>query len=166
MTARRIAAALVAAVALAGCGSEWNDPYPAADRGKNVLYSSFVDRPKTLDPARSYTSDEWGFIQQIYESPLQYHYLLRPYQLIPQAALEMPRVRLLDAAGRELPANATAADVAFSEYEIRIRPGIRYQPHPALAVDAAGAPLYLDLSEHEIKRKFTLADFPQTGTRA
>ncbi|HET9041546.1 MAG TPA: ABC transporter substrate-binding protein [Burkholderiales bacterium] len=165
MTARRIAAALVAAVALAGCGSEWNDPYPAADRGKNFLYSSFVDRPKTLDPARSYTSDEWGFIQQIYESPLQYDYLQRPYQLIPQAALEMPRVRLLDATGRELPANAAAADVAFSEYEIRIRPGIRYQPHPALAVDATGKPLYLELSEHEIKRKFTLADFPQTGTR-
>jgi len=165
MTARRIAAALVAAVALAGCGSEWNDPYPASDRGKNVLYSSFVDRPKTLDPARSYTSDEWGFIQQIYESPLQYHYLKRPYELIPQAALEMPKVRLLDAAGRELPANAAAADVAFSEYEIRIRPGTRYQPHPALAVDATGKPLYLDLSEHEIKRKFTLADFPQTGTR-
>jgi len=165
MTARRIAVALVAAVALAGCGSEWNDPYPASDRGKNVLYSSFVDRPKTLDPARSYTSDEWGFIQQIYESPLQYHYLKRPYELISQAALELPRVRLLDAVGRELPANAAAADVAVSEYEIRIRPGIRYQPHPALAVDATGKPLYLDLSEHEIKRKFTLADFPQTGTR-
>jgi len=165
MTARRIAAALVAAVALAGCGSEWNDPYPASDRGKNVLYSSFVDRPKTLDPARSYTSDEWGFIQQIYESPLQYHYLKRPYELISQAALELPKVRLLDAVGRELPPNATAADVAVSEYEIRIRPGIRYQPHPALAVDATGKPLYLDLSEHEIKRKFTLADFPQTGTR-
>ncbi len=165
MTARRIAAALLAAIALAGCGSEWNDPYPASDRGKNFLYSSFIDRPKTLDPARSYTSDEWGFIQQIYESPLQYHYLKRPYELIPQAALEMPKVRLLDATGRELPADAAAAEVAFSEYEIRIRPGIMYQPHPALATDAAGKPLYLDLPEHEIKRKFTLADFPQTGTR-
>ena len=45
-------AAAFAAV-VAGCGSEWNDPYPAADRGKNFLYSSFIDRPKTLDPARS-----------------------------------------------------------------------------------------------------------------
>jgi len=165
MTARRIAAALLAAVALAGCGSEWNDPYPASDRGKNFLYSSFIDRPKTLDPARSYTSDEWGFIQQIYEPPLQYHYLKRPYELVPQAALAMPKVRLLDRAGRELPAGAPASEVAFSEYEIRIRPGIRYQPHPAFATDAAGRPLYLDLPEHEIKRTFTLADFPQTGTR-
>jgi ABC-type transport system substrate-binding protein len=154
-----------AAVALAGCGAEWNDPYPAADRGKNYLYSSFVDRPKTLDPARSYTSDEWGFIQQIYEPPLQYHYLKRPYELVPQAALEMPRVRLLDAAGAELPADAPASSVAFSEYEIRIRPGIRYQPHPAFAVGPGGQPLYLDLPEEEIRRKFTLADFPATGTR-
>src|SRR5512139_511499 len=126
MIARRLAAPLVVAALAAGCGSEWNDPYPAADRGKNFLYSSFTDRPKTLDPARSYTSDEWGFIQQIYEPPLQYHYLKRPYELISQAALEMPKARLLDAAGNELPPDSPASAVAFTEYEIRIRPGIRY----------------------------------------
>jgi ABC-type transport system substrate-binding protein len=165
MIARRLAAPLVVAALAAACGTEWNDPYPAADRGKNYLYSSFIDRPKTLDPARSYTSDEWGFIQQVYEPPLQYHYLKRPYELIPQAAVEVPRPRLLDAAGRELPPDAPASAVALSEYEIRIRPGIRYQPHPALATDEGGRPLYLDLPEDAIKRKFTLADFPRTGTR-
>jgi ABC-type transport system substrate-binding protein len=165
MLAPRLTLALAAVAAVSGCGAEWNDPYPASDRGKNFLYSSFIDRPKTLDPARSYTSDEWSFIQQIYEPPLQYHYLKRPYELVPQAALEVPKPRLLDAAGRELPANAPASDVAFSEYEIRIRPGIEYQPHPALATDAAGKPLYLDLPEQDIKRKFALSDFPQTGTR-
>jgi ABC-type transport system substrate-binding protein len=166
MTARRLAATtLVAAALAAGCGTEWNDPYPAADRGKNYLYSSFIDRPKTLDPARSYTSDEWGFIQQVYEPPLQYHYLKRPYELIPQAAVDVPRARLFDAAGRELSPDAPASEVAYSEYEIRIRPGIQYQPHPAFATGEAGAPLYLALPEDEIKRKFTLADFPRTGTR-
>jgi ABC-type transport system substrate-binding protein len=165
MIARRLAAPLVAAALVAGCGAEWNDPYPAADRGKNTLYSSFIDRPKTLDPARSYTSDEWGFIQQVYEPPLQYHYLKRPYELIPQAAVDVPQPRLLDSAGRELPADAPASAVAFSEYEIRIRPGIQYQPHPAFATDEAGKPLYLALPEDEIQRKFTLADFPRTGTR-
>jgi ABC-type transport system substrate-binding protein len=160
-----VALALAAAIASGGCGREWNDPYPAADRGKNFLYSSFIDRPKTLDPARSYTSDEWGFIQQIYEPPLQYHYLKRPYELIPQSAVDVPEPRLLDEAGRELPAGAPQSAVRYSEYEIRIRPGIRYQPHPAFAVDAQGRPLYLDLPEAEIKRKFTLADFPVSGTR-
>ena len=150
---------------LGGCGAAWNDPYPASDRGQNVLYSAFIDRPKTLDPARSYTSDEWGFIEQIYEPPLQYHYLKRPYELVAQTAVDLPRVRLLDAQGAELPADTPAERVATSEYEIRIQPGIRYQPHPAFAVDERGEPLYLELPEREIRRKYTLADFPRTGTR-
>jgi ABC-type transport system substrate-binding protein len=162
---RALAIACLAAVALAGCGVAWNDPYPAAERGANILYSSFTERPKTLDPARSYTSDEWGFIQQIYEPPLQYHYLKRPYELVPQAAAEMPKVRFLDAHGRELGPDAPAEQVASSEYEIRIQRGILYQPHPAFARDASGRPLYLELSEREIRGKFTVADFPRTGTR-
>jgi ABC-type transport system substrate-binding protein len=163
--AMRLAALAAAAAVAAGCGKVWNEPYPAAERGANILYSSFVDRPKTLDPARSYTSDEWDFIQQIYEPPLQYHYLKRPYELIPATATELPKPRLFDAQGSELPADAPAERVAYSEYEIRIRPGIRYQPHPAFAQDADGKPLYLALTEDEIRGKFTLADFPRTGTR-
>ncbi|HEX6829691.1 MAG TPA: hypothetical protein VF104_12020, partial [Burkholderiales bacterium] len=41
----------VAALLGAGCdGSPWNNPYPAAERGANILYSSFSERPKHLDP--------------------------------------------------------------------------------------------------------------------
>jgi ABC-type transport system substrate-binding protein len=152
-------------LAVAGCGNVWNDPYPAAERGSNTLYSSFIERPKTLDPARSYTSDEWGFTTQVYEPPLQYHYLKRPYELIPQTAMEVPRARLFDREGRELPDDAPADRVAYSEYEIRIKPGVRYQPHPAFALDASGNPLYLDLPESEIRKRYTLVDFEKTGTR-
>ncbi|MCG6874000.1 MAG: ABC transporter substrate-binding protein [Betaproteobacteria bacterium] len=162
---RKAVTLLVSALVLGGCAEVWNDPYPASERGGNILYTSFVDRPKTLDPARSYTSDEWGFIQQIYEPPLQYHYLKRPYQLIPQTAVEVPKPRLLDAAGRELPADAPADRVATSEYVIRIQPGILYQPHPAFAKDAQGRALYLDLPESAIRDKYGLSDFPRTGTR-
>jgi ABC-type transport system substrate-binding protein len=162
---RPFALLVAAAAALAGCGEVWNDPYPAAEGGANILYSSFTERPKTLDPARSYTADEWGFIQQIYESPLQYHYLKRPYELIPQAAVDVPKPRFFDAQGRELAADAPVDQVAYSEYEVRIRPGIRYQPHPAFAEDGDRRPLYLGLSEREIRDKFTLADFPLTGAR-
>ncbi|MGB8433305.1 MAG: peptide ABC transporter substrate-binding protein, partial [Burkholderiales bacterium] len=160
-----VASALAALLVVGGCAEVWNDPYPGADRGRNILYTSFIDRPKTLDPARSYTSDEWGFIQQIYEPPLQYQYLKRPYELIPQSALEVPKPRLLDSTGRELPGDALANQVAISEYLIRIRPGIMYQPHPAFAEDAQGRPLYLDLSGSTIRDKYALSDFPQTGTR-
>ena len=102
---------------LAGCGDVWNDPYPAADRGRNILYSVFADRPKHLDPAQSYASDEAVFTRQVYEPPLQYHYLKRPYELIPLTAVELPRAVEIEGG-------------KFTQYTIRIKAGIKYQPHP------------------------------------
>ena len=151
------------ACGLAGCGAAWNEPYPVEDRSRNILYTFFTERPKHLDPAQSYTSDEYDVIQQIYEPPLQYHYLKRPYELIPAAATEVPRPKFLDERGRPLPMDADR--VAYSEYDIRIRPGILYQPHPAFARDDKGEPLYLSLAESEIRSKYQLSDFPKTGTR-
>jgi oligopeptide transport system substrate-binding protein len=112
------ALSLAAAILVSACGGVWNDPYPAAERDANILYAAFVQRPKHLDPVQSYTEDEARFTQQVYEPPLQYHYLKRPYELIPLTATEVPEPRLTDG-GR------------YTVYEIRIRPGIRYQPHPA-----------------------------------
>ncbi len=157
--------AILLACGLAGCGKIWNDPYPAEDRGRNILYTAFTERPKHLDPAQSYTSDEYDVIQQIYEPPFQYHYLKRPYQLIPATAVEVPRPKYYDAQGRLLPSDVGSDRVAYSEYEIRIREGVRYQPHPAFAKDDKGEPLYLSLSESEIGSKYRLSDFPKTGTR-
>ena len=108
---------LIVLLFLAGCGEVWNDPYPAAERGKSILYSSFSERPKHLDPVQSYTEDEAVFTQQVYEPLLQYHYLKRPYELIPLAAAEVPKARPIEGG-------------KFTVYEIRIKPGIKYQPHP------------------------------------
>ena len=77
---------LLAVLVSACSGNPWNNPYPAADAGKNILYSAFAERPKHLDPVQSYSSNEIQFTAQIYEPPLQYHYLKRPYELIPFAA--------------------------------------------------------------------------------
>jgi len=152
--------------ALGGCGDAlWNDPYPAAERGSNTLFTAFVDRPKHLDPALSYASDEWDFTTQIYEPPLQYHYLKRPYELIPQSAQEMPVARYFAADGHELGADSPPDRIAHTEIEIRIRPGILYQPHPAFAKDASGKPLYLSLTRSEVMTRYKLSDFSQTGTR-
>ena len=156
---------ILLACGLAGCGKIWNDPYPAEDRGRNILYAAFTDRPKHLDAAQSYTSDEYDIIQQIYEPPFQYHYLKRPYQLIPATATEVPHPKYYDERGHLLPSEADASRVAYSEYDIRIREGIRYQPHPAFAKDEQGEPLYLSLSEREIGSKYRLSDFAKTGTR-
>lgn len=162
----RLAAVLALVSSLAACGdARWNDPYPASERGSNTLYTAFVERPKHLDPALSYASDEWDFIAQIYEPPLQYHYLKRPYELIPASAERMPEVRYYAADGSELDANAAPDRVGYSEFEVRIRPGMRYQPHPALATDGDGKPVYLSLTEEQIRSRYTLNDFQQTGTR-
>lgn len=123
-------------------GSPWNDPYPHDESRANTLYSSFFERPKHLDPARSYGNDEQLFIGQIYEPPLQYHFLKRPFTLEPLTLARMPLITWLDESGEVLPANSDPSRVAFTHHEFEIRPGIRYQPHPALARDSNGEYLY------------------------
>src|SRR3989338_5346591 len=100
---------LILMIFLAGCGEVWNDPYPGAERGKSILYSSFAERPRHLDAVQSYTEDEAVFTQQVYDPLLQYHYLKRPYELIPLTAVEVPKARSIDGG-------------KFTVYEIRIRP--------------------------------------------
>jgi ABC-type transport system substrate-binding protein len=161
----RFLCALALALLAACDGQSWNNPYPASQAGANILYSAFTERPKHLDPVQSYASNEYTFIAQIYQPPLQYHYLKRPYELIPFAALEVPRPAYVDASGRRLPQDADAREVAFSDYTIRIRPGIYYQPHPALAVDGSGAYVYHHLERSDLHGIDALQDFKQRGTR-
>ena len=160
---RKICACLAFVSALTGCGQSWNDPYPAADAGRNILYSAFTERPKHLDPAQSYTEDEIAFTAQIYEPPLQYHYLKRPYELVPATLTQVPVPRFYDAQGRALPADAPVTQIAESVYELRLQPGIRFQPHPAFAVDSHGQPLYL--GQNIADGRQTIADFTQTASR-
>ena len=160
-------ALVVLPLLLTACSQPLNSPYPVAeaDAGKAILYSAFSERPKHLDPARSYSENEYVFLGNIYEPPLQYHYLKRPYQLEPQTAAAMPTVRYFDAQGRELPADVEASKIAVSEYEIRIKPGIRYQPHPAFAKNAQGQPRYVPISPRELNAVDRFEDFAETGTR-
>jgi oligopeptide transport system substrate-binding protein len=146
-------------------GNPWNSPYPAADADKNVLYSAFAERPKHLDPVQSYSSNEILFTAQIYEPPLQYHYLKRPYELIPSAAAKMPTVQYFDQSGERLGDDANAAEIAYTIYEIAIKPGIRYQPHPAFARNEGGDFLYHSLSAKNLAGVYKLSDFPHGGSR-
>ena len=158
-----LAGGLLAGGLLAACSPPWNDPYPPPEPGQQVLYSAFSERPKHLDPAQSYTEDEATFTGQIYEPPLQYHYLKRPYELIPATLTRVPQPRFFDAAGRELPADAPAGQIAESVYELQLQPGIRYQPHPAFARDDHGQPLYL--GKNAAAGRQSPADFPQQDSR-
>lgn len=157
---------LLVLMAITACGDgPWNRPYPAKDAGSNVLYSSFSSRPNHLDPAQSYSSNEVTFTGQIYEPPLQYHYLKRPYTLIPSSAVRVPEPWYLDASGKRLPADAATEDIALSVYEIEIQPGILYQPHPAFARDTEDRPRYLSLGAEDLTAVHALDDFEHTGTR-
>jgi ABC-type transport system substrate-binding protein len=160
-----VSAVASTALLLAACGGSWNDPYPAADGGANILYSAFIDRPKHLDPVQSYSENEIAFTAQIYEPPLQYHYLKRPYEVIPATARELPQPQYFGADGAPLPHDAEAADIAYSVYEIRIVPGVLYAPHPALARDAAGAYRYHAIGERDLRGVYAMSDFRERGTR-
>lgn len=136
-----------------GCGEHPNNPYPEITGDSNTLFSAFTQRPKHLDPAVSYSSDEAIFTYQIYEPPLQYAYLTRPFTLEPLTAENMPEVR-----------KETKDGEAYTIYTITIKPGIYYQPHPAFATDTeTGDFLYHDLPFNANYK--TLQAFPKTGTR-
>lgn len=154
------------ALFLSACGENpLNNPYPDAEGDKSVLYTSFEERPKHLDPAISYSADEYAHIAQIYEPPLQYHYLKRPYALVPLTAESLPKVIYRDSEGNALPDDAPTQAIAYSDYVIAIRPGILYQPHPAFAQDAGNEFLYHRLTEDQLEDIQTLADFEETGSR-
>ena len=141
-------------VLLSGCQPVWNDPYPGESARDAVLYTAFSGRPKHLDPVQSYSENEATFLYQIYEPPLQYNYLKRPYTLEPGAASSIPTVKLFDHDGRPLPADAPPAQVAASEYTVRIREGLRYQPHPAFVEGVQRPPGAL-----------AIGDFPNVASR-
>jgi oligopeptide transport system substrate-binding protein len=162
-----VAGLLAGVVLLLGACSQggWNNPYPESESDKNVLYSTFSERPKHLDPVRSYSANEYAFIAQIYEPPLQYHFLKRPYELVPLSALRVPKARFLDADGNVLLDPDGGDQIAFSEYDVELKPGMRYQPHPAFARDKADGYLYHRLTPDQISQANTLADFPQAESR-
>ena len=158
-------ACLLTALLIVAAGCIPNNPYRADEEGRNIFYSTFSAPPKHLDPARAYSADEYTFIAQIYEPPLQYHYLKRPYRLVPLTAVEVPRPLYLDSRGRRLPPGAPPSRVARAVYDITIKKGIMYQEHPAFARRADGSPLYRGLTGEDLRGVEGIGDFRKTGTR-
>lgn len=143
-----------------------NNPYPEEQSLENIYYSSFSEQPKTLDPARSYSANEYSFIGQIYEPLLEYDYFIKPYQLTTLTATSLPKIRFLNEKRQDIHPSDTIKP-AYSVYTITIKKGILYQPHPALATDKKGQYLYHHLSndyleENDISK---LSDFKKFGTR-
>ena len=151
---------------LPACSSDsWNNPYPPSAENGNILYSAFAERPKHLDPVQSYSSNEILFTAQIYEPPLQFHYLKRPYKLVPLSASEMPVAQYFNSNGERLPEDVDNEEISYTIYEISIKPGIRFQPHPAFARNEKKELIYHNLSAEDLAEIYEIKDFPYTGTR-
>ena len=116
----RISFGVVCLVLLTSCsGRTFNSPHPPESGDEVVYYSAFTLPPKHMDPALSYATDESVIIDQIYESPLGYHFLKRPYELEPLAAESMPDIAYLDADGQEV--GDDVADPAFTRYTFTLK---------------------------------------------
>jgi len=152
-------------VAIGGCGLSNNPNPPGSERTNTFFTGTAASSPKYLDPTSAYASNELPFTYAIYEPLLRYHYLKRPYQLAGRAAEAVPEPRYLDASGHVLAADAPGETVAETVYDIRIRRGILYAPHPAFAKGADGRLVYGRLERESVAAKFALTDFEKAGTR-
>ncbi len=148
------AVVIIALLALCGCGNPPNNPHGDVDSRANYFYSTFMAAPKHFDPVQSYSSDEAVFVCQVYEPPLQFHFLKRPYELEPLTATGMP---VLSERG--------TGDSLQTVYEITLQPGIFYQPHPCFARDEREELRYHQLGNSDTSGFLEISDFKQTGTR-
>ncbi len=160
------AGALLLSTSLLGaCGQgAWNNPNEPETGDEMIYYSViYAAPPKHLDPALSYASDESLFLDQIYQPPLGYHFLKRPYELIPRGVEAMPQIEFLDENGEVVPKGDPS--IAFTRYTMTVREDARYQPHPAFALGDNGEPRYLFDTADASERYRTVMDFKETGSR-
>jgi ABC-type transport system substrate-binding protein len=143
--------------------SPLNSPVPNEWIDQNYLFTSYNEEPKHLDSASSYSNNETPWTYAVYEPPLKYHYLKRPYELIPRTLSEDLKVTYFDADGHVL--SKASSQVTMSVFELHIKPGIRYQPHPAFAINDRGEHLYLNLGPAALKSISSPLDFAVQGSR-
>lgn len=88
-----------------------------------------TDGPKSLDPAQGSTQYDNQACSQVYETLLQWKYLVRPLALEPLLLAEMPKDRL--------------NDDGTQTWSFRLRPGVRFQDDPCFP-DGKGRVLTAD----------------------
>ena len=114
---KRAWAAILVCLFVSACS---NDPYPHSDQSKKVLYTSFVQAPRTLDPAVAYTTAAHAVTANVFDTLLEYHYRKRPYELIAGLAHSVPTAETW-ADGRVV-------------YRFDIRKGVRFHKDDCFAL--------------------------------
>jgi len=120
---RQEAFALAFGLGLAAFGCS-NNPYPDADDTLRVFYTAYSEPPKTLDPQVAYSTVDHDVLSNIYETLLEYHYLKRPYQLIPGLVVDVPEA--------EPQPDGTVA------YRFQLRRGVLFAEDPSFSLGGEG----------------------------
>ncbi len=154
---------LLLCLTISSYASVWNNPHESKKIKTDTLFSSFSIPLKRLDPVQSYNTVEWAVIGQIYEPPLQYNYLKRPYELEPLTLRQMPTIRYLDKDDREV--DEDSRYLVYSEYRLDLREDIQYQNHPAFVKNTDGTLMYGGLTDDVLEKIDSLNDFKKTATR-
>jgi oligopeptide transport system substrate-binding protein len=83
-----VAAAIVAVtILLSGCGKS-----APADPNEKVIYGAMASKVRALDPGDISDTTSSSVAAQIFECLYEYHFLKRPYELVPQLAAAMPDI--------------------------------------------------------------------------
>jgi len=121
-----------------------NDPYRPGESGADTYFCFYEREPSKLDPATSYYNHEALIIDNVCETPYQYHLLKRPYEVVPLMASKMPEIEYFDKQGLKITDdNPAPALVDKVVYTIHISKGIKYQNHPCFAKRSDGTPYYV-----------------------
>jgi ABC-type transport system substrate-binding protein len=121
----RLLALLLIPAGLAGCS---NNPYPAGETEKRILYSRLREDPKTLDPSVSYTVSEASIIDVVYSSYYRYHYLKRnPFVLELNLGAAEPKREPYFYTTKEGGRTVTKRGESWT---FRIKQGLRFQDDP------------------------------------
>jgi ABC-type transport system substrate-binding protein len=161
----RLSVLLLAAflATLAGCN---NNPQASDVAASNTLTSAVIESsPRHLDPTASYWSNDTPYTYQIYEPLYGYHYLKRPFELVPKAASAVVKPTFIGKDGKPLPEDVAGELVVESVYDIPIKQGVKYQPHPAFAQLPDGSYAYHAMKPGELGKRRTPLEFEQSGTR-
>ena len=126
---------LALAVMVAACGEGAGTP--SAESGAETM-KIFYDRRgsahKTLDPPRQFDSASADIIMNVYDTLLEYHYLARPYRLVPNLVRELPEKQ-----------------EDGKTYVFRLRKGIRFHDDACFET-GAGRELVADDAIYSIQR--------------
>jgi len=86
----RVSTTFIIIILLIFCGC--NNSPTANDSNEVTLYTALVSKIRSLDPGDISDVTSSLVASQLFECLYQYHYLKRPYQLVPQLADGMPQV--------------------------------------------------------------------------